>query len=289
MGNAAIGLPMAIPYPTYHTRSEIVMHATFGTLISVPGGVSAMAATVESAVGYDELATLKIIALDGGFDGSSKVSCSVLSDRLDASNQTASRRLQALEDAGLIERERVTDGQWITISAAGERALRREYAQYRRLFESSTEIELDGTVTVGMGEGRHYITLSGYMAQFEERLGYEPFPGTLNVDLAAESVRTRAGLDALRPVHIDGWEDDDRTYGPAVCYPATAVSRSASESDGDGGVTGTETATYESAHVIAPERTHHDEDQLELIAPDKLRAELELADGDPVTIRVGGR
>jgi riboflavin kinase len=242
-----------------------------------------------STVGYDELATLKIVALDGGFDGSSKLSCSALADRLDASNQTASRRLQTLEDAGLIERERVSDGQWVTITAAGERALRREYAGYRRLFESSTEIELDGTVTVGMGEGRHYVTLPGYMAQFEQRLGYEPYPGTLNVDLAAESVRTRAGIDALRPVHIDGWEDEDRTYGPAVCYPVTVVSRSASEAENGDVTTGTETATYESAHVIAPERTHHDADQLELIAPDKLRAELGLADGDPVTIRVGGR
>ena len=245
-----------------------------------------MAATVPLAVGYDELATLKLLALDGGFDGESKVSCSVLADRLDASNQTASRRLQSLEDAGLIERERVADGQWVRITADGERALRQEYAEYRRLFESSTRIELSGTVTAGMGEGRHYISLPGYMAQFGDRLGYEPFPGTLNVALDAESVRARAGLGALRPVHIDGWEDDDRTYGPAVCYPATVVPDAA----GAGGdADETPSKRYETAHVIAPERTHHNEDQLELIAPDKLRDELALADDDDLTIRVEGR
>jgi len=242
-----------------------------------------MAATAPLAVGYDELATLKLLALDGGFDGGSKTSCSVLADRLDASNQTASRRLQTLGDAGLIERERVTDGQWVQITADGERALRREYAEYRRLFESSTAISLSGTVTAGMGEGRHYISLPGYMAQFAERLGYEPFPGTLNVALDAESVRTRAGLGALRPIHIDGWEDDDRTYGPAVCYPATVVPDAANPT-GE-----TRSKRYENAHVIAPERTHHDEDQLELIAPDKLRDELALADGDDLTVRVEGR
>ena len=172
-----------------------------------------MAETAGVAVGYDELATLKLLALDDGFDGGAKTSCGALADRLDASNQTASRRLQTLEDAGLIERERVADGQWVTVTADGERALRREYAEYRRLFESSTAIELSGTVTVGMGEGRHYITLPGYMTQFEARLGYEPFPGTLNVDLDAEGVRARGGLDALRPIAIDGWRT---TTGPTV-------------------------------------------------------------------------
>ena len=230
-----------------------------------------MAETAGVAVGYDELATLKLLALDDGFDGGAKTSCGALADRLDASNQTASRRLQTLEDAGLIERERVADGQWVTVTANGERALRREYAEYRRLFESSTAIELSGTVTVGMGEGRHYITLPGYMTQFEARLGYEPFPGTLNVDLDAEGVRARGGLDALRPIAIDGWEDDDRTYGPAFCWPATVET-------GD--------REYEQAHVIAPERTHHGADQLEVIAPEKLRDTLGLEDDEEVTVRV---
>jgi riboflavin kinase, archaea type len=240
-----------------------------------------MAQTTAPAVGYAELATLKLIALDGGFDGQSKVSCSTLAERLGASNQTASRRLQSLEDAGLIEREQVADGQWITVSATGERALHREYAAYRRLFEHSREIELSGTVTSGMGEGRHYISLPGYMAQFADRLGYEPYLGTLNVSLDADSARLRAGLDSLRPVRIEGWEDEDRTYGPAVCYPTTVVADSPA---GDAGAD-----RYENAHIIAPERTHHDEDQLELIAPDKLREALSIADDDHLTIRVESR
>jgi riboflavin kinase len=111
------------------------------------------------------------------------------------------------------------------------------------------------------------------MRQFDDRLGYEPFPGTLNVDLADDSVRRRSAVESLDPVPIDGWEDDERTYGPAVCYPATVET-----ADG---------RTYEGAHTIAPERTHHDDDQLEIIAPDKLRDELGLGDGDHVTVYVG--
>ena len=225
-------------------------------------------------VGYDELATLKLVALDGALAGRATVTCSALAERLDASNQTASRRLQRLEDARYIDREMTGDGQRISLTDDGERALRREYADYRRLFEHDRNVTLSGAVTSGMGEGSHYISLSGYMEQFEQRLGYEPFPGTLNVELDDDSVRTRAGMDALEPVGIDGWEDDERTYGPAFCWPAT-VERDASDA-----------RTYETAHVIAPERTHHGADQLELIAPVKLRDELGLDDGDTLTIHV---
>jgi len=240
-----------------------------------------------SAVSHDALLTLREIALDGGFAGEAKLSCSGLADELEVSNQTASRRLRALADAGLIERDTVGDGQWVRVTDAGERALREEYETYRRVFEEPETITLAGNITSGMGEGRHYISLSGYMEQFEDRLGYAPFAGTLNLDLDPESVRARAGLAAFEPITIEGWEDEDRTYGPAFCYPATL------ESEGNGGVEngeGNERAEngerYGPAHVIAPERTHHDEDQLEVIAPEKLRDELDLVDGDRLTVHV---
>ena len=112
------------------------------------------------------------------------------------------------------------------------------------------------------------------MTQFRDRLGYEPFPGTLNVALSAESVRARGEMGALKDTAtpIDGWEDDERTFGPATCYAARV------EAAG---------RTYEGAHVIVPERTHHDDTQLELIAPVKLRDELDLSDGDGLRILVG--
>jgi riboflavin kinase len=231
------------------------------------------------AVSHDALATLRTIALDSGFTGETKLSCAGLADDLDVSNQTASRRLRTLADAELIERDTVGDGQWVRITDAGERALRTEYETYRRVFEEPETITLEGSVTSGMGEGRHYISLPGYMEQFEERLGYAPFAGTLNIDLASESVRARAGLTAFEPVTIEGWEGEDRTYGPAFCYPATLEVGGTDEGD---------RGTYEPAHVITPERTHHDEDQLEVIAPDRLRDVLDLVDGDRLTVHVAG-
>jgi len=227
-----------------------------------------------STVGPDELAALKRVALDGGLDGRAKLSCSGLADRLDASAQTASRRLQRLDDADLLDRDVLADGQRVTVTEAGAALLRREYADYRRLFEAETTLSLDGTVTSGMGEGRHYISLSGYMAQFRDRLDYEPFPGTLNVELTSESARARSELEAMadEATPIDGWEDGDRTFGPATCYAARV------EAGGD---------TYDGAHVIVPERTHHDATQLELVAPVKLRDVLDLEDGERLTVHLG--
>jgi riboflavin kinase len=230
------------------------------------------------AVGNDELTALKFVALDGGLVGPTKVSCSGLAGRLDASTQTASRRLQRLEEAGLLERDVVSDGQWVAVTEAGVSALRREYADYRRLFESESTITLTGTVTDGMGEGRHYISLSGYMEQFRERLGYEPYPGTLNLTLTPEAVRARSGLSALEPVPIDGWADEERTFGPASCYPATVAFEAGDDEPGP--------TSYEGAHIIVPERTHHDEDELEVIAPDRLRDVLSLSDGDRLAVTV---
>lgn len=223
------------------------------------------------AIGHDELAALKHIALDGGLTGQVKISCAKLAERLEASSQTASRRLQRLEEAGLLEREVVSDGQWVNVTDAGEGALRQEYTDYQRIFERDATLRLVGRVTSGMGEGRHYITLEGYVEQFREHLGYEPYPGTLNVDLTEESARKRAGIGSLPSVDIDGWEDEERTFGPATCYAVRLENGN---------------YTYEGAHIIIPERTHHEETQLEIIAPDPLRDELNLSDGDELELVV---
>jgi len=227
----------------------------------------------QRALGADGVLTLKHLALLGALDSQEKISCSGLGERLDASTQTASRRLQRLEEGGYLDRDVVGDGQWVEVTERGAQRLQAEYADYRQVFERDTGVTLSGTVTSGMGEGRHYITLEGYMRQFVEKLGYEPFAGTLNIDLTPDSVRKRARLSSFEPVTIEGWESEDRSYGPAYCYPAALE---------------VEAGTCTDAHVITPERTHHGDDHLEVIAPVRLRDDLDLEDGDEVTVDVEG-
>jgi len=230
-----------------------------------------MSESAASTLAVNELQALKAVALEGGLSGPVKVSCSSLGGQLETSTQTASRRLQELEASGLLDREIVSDGQWISVTDDGERVLRAEYADYRQLFETDTGLTLSGTVTTGMGEGKHYISLPGYERQFDSKLGYVPFPGTLNLELDDQSVRARGELAAQASVPIDSWEDGDRTFGAATCYPGRMTA------DGD---------AYEPVHVIVPDRTHHDEGNIEVIAPEKLREELALDDGDTVSVHV---
>lgn len=214
----------------------------------------------------DALATLKLLGLKGGVDTEIKVSCSDLAAETGTSDQTISRRLQSLEASGVVEREMVSDGQWINLTDTGRRVLRHEYEEYKQIFDHSSTVELRGTVVSGMGEGEYYISQEGYMTQFREKLGYEPFPGTLNLELTDESARKRSALKNAEGILIEEWENEERTFGAATCYPADIQ-----------GVEG---------HVIYPHRTHYPDQMLELIAPVKLIDELDLEDGDTLEVEV---
>ena len=137
--------------------------------------------------------------------------------------------------------------------------------------KSRNSVVLRGVVTDGKGEGKFFVSLDGYAKQFQSKLGYTPFPGTLNFDLTSESIEQRVYLSALDPIYIEEWERDDRTYGPVACYPADLVSKG---------------SKIESVHALVPERTDHNEDQLEVIASVNLREAHNLSDGDQLTIRI---
>lgn len=226
----------------------------------------------EKQLQYDELATLKQLAREGAIGREIEISCAGMATDLEISTQTVSRRLRQLENTDLIERERTNDGQLIAISPDGIQALKKEYEEYREIFDLHTTIDLTGRVTSGMGRGRHFITLSGYMEQFTERLGYDPYPGTFNVELDDASTQRRSALEAFDPIPIESWEDGDNTYGAASCYPARIET--------PGG------AAIDDAHLLVPDRTDHNQTQLEIVAPVQLREALDVDDDDQVIVHV---
>ncbi|MFC5973605.1 DUF120 domain-containing protein [Halomarina salina] len=129
---------------------------------------------------------------------------------------------------------------------------------------------VEGAVTSGLGRGEEFVALPGYARQFEEKLGYEPFPGTLNLALSRSVADQFA---TLQSVTIEGWSEDGRSFGAVDCYPTTLVSVDASVR----------------VHAIVPRRTDHDASTIELVSPVKLRDRFDLSDDDRVSIRVASR
>lgn len=210
--------------------------------------------------------TLKHIALLGGVNAYVALSSRELGRALGVSQQSASQRILELLAAGLIERDLAARKQRVRLSAKGLDVLRREYADYRRVFElHEGGLHVRGTVASGLGEGAFYMKQRGYKEQFRRKLGFEPYEGTLNLRLRGADLST---LDILRDeegVLIEGFSDGGRTFGGAKCLPAT--------------VNGVD------CQVILPLRTHHT-DTVELIARAHLRSKLGLADGDVVDVEL---
>ena len=70
-----------------------------------------------------------------------------------------------------------------------------------------------------MGEGGYYICQPEYMEQFQKKLGFRPFEGTLNILVDKEDV---SKLEILRNTGllINGFERDGRTFGNVLAYKA---------------------------------------------------------------------
>ncbi len=209
---------------------------------------------------------LKALALMNASREVVRVSCKDLGDRLGHSTQTASRRLKELEDRGLIERTITKNGQFIAITEKGMDLLYAEYLDYRKIFENANTIKLHCTVFSGLGEGSYYVSLEGYRRQFREKLGIDPFPGTLNLGVAKEDMIIKKRLDKEEGIKIEGFSAENRTFGPVKAFKCR--------------VNGFQ------AFIVIPQRTHYPGDVVEVISDRKLRDALNLKDGDTVELEV---
>jgi riboflavin kinase len=214
------------------------------------------------------LLTLCKLAELGAYSGELSITTADLARSLNASQQTASRHLIELQTLGLIRRTRSTHGEAIRVTAKGSEELNRMHLRLKAIFElKPREVVLEGTLFSGIGEGAWYVGQSGYRRQFAEKLGFNPFPGTLNLRLRSEYEDERRFLETLPHIVIEGFRDGERTFGQVICHTAKI-------NDAEDGA------------LISAVRTHYAGDVIELIAPSNLRAKLELKDGDIVKVRI---
>ncbi|MEM0254041.1 MAG: DUF120 domain-containing protein [Candidatus Bathyarchaeia archaeon] len=214
--------------------------------------------------------TLVKLAEMGAHRRAAKVSTEFLARKLGVSQQSASRNLIELERIGWINRTATPEGSLIKITEAGVKELKELYSRLRFLMESSypPSVTLEGIVFTGMGEGAYYVTRDHYRKQFIEKLGFDPYPGTLNLKLTTDyDVKTFSELKAYPAIEIEGFSDENRTFGPVRCYPAIVENK----------VKGA---------VVSAMRTHYNSTVVEIISPVCLRKHLSLKDGHKVKVEV---
>ncbi len=214
--------------------------------------------------------TLLKLAEMGALKRTAKVSTEYLAEKLGTSQQTASRYLIELEHRGWIKRTITHDGCLIKIDAVGSAELQKLFSNLRSLMEATypPSVTLEGTVFTGFGEGAYYIGKEHYRKQFVEKLGFDPYPGTLNLKLTGDyDVKARGELEAYPAVEVEGFKNSDRTFGLVKCYPALI----------DNKVKGA---------LVTALRSHYDVSVLEIIAPVCLRKHLNLKDGNKVKVEV---
>jgi riboflavin kinase len=124
-------------------------------------------------------------------------------------------------------------------------------------------MNISGMVISGAGKGSYFISQKIYSNQFQEKLGFKPFPGTFNIQINEDNLNQIAQIPAEEMGTIEGREE----FGDVKYIKASL----------NGEINGA---------LVFPVKTQHPQDILEFIASDHLREKLNLNDGDLVTMNI---
>lgn len=128
-------------------------------------------------------------------------------------------------------------------------------------------VRMEGFYEKGKGEGQKFVSIPGISAQLKEKLGFAPYPGTLNVKLRPEYLEN---LTLLRK-HLDGGiailPPKGSTYCVGVCFRAKFED-------------------LEKAALVIPLVKDYYKDVIEILAPIKLKERFKLEEGDSVSVEV---
>ena len=223
-----------------------------------------------SEIKLQPISTMTMLLCRGAQFNFIEITTADLGKDIKRSQQAASRHLLDLENAGYIERLRKGQTFRIKITNKGYSEIESLYSTLKSALECTQfSIDFEGTVVSGMGEGAYYMALEGYRKQFKEKLGFEPFPGTLNVKLIDQILmNARREIGKYPSVFINGFSDNTRTYGWVKCYKADIK------------------GAINNAAALVLERTHYDDSTLEIIAPISLKESIGIQNGDKISIKV---
>ena len=124
---------------------------------------------------------------------------------------------------------------------------------------------ITGTLVTGLGEAQGFTQLDWARKEFVDKLGIDPYPGTVNLVLEnAADLKKWAEIRAAPGIVMESPEAD---WCNGRCYRVRI----------EGKITGA---------IVLPEVPGYPASKLEMIAPVGVRDILGIADGDPVTIEL---
>ena len=213
--------------------------------------------------------TLSYLLSKGAKHNYIAITTSALGKSIQKSQQSASKHLLELEENQFIER--IVSGRNTSVKITDKgfsEMVKLSTILQKSLNSFPSHVEIKGTLVSGMGEGAYYMGLKGYTKQFKSKIGYVPFPGTLNVridqKIHQEAIKQ---FETLNGIKIKSFSDGKRTYGWVKCFPAK-INNSVD------------------CNLILLERTHHDNSVVELISKLSLRKSAKLKEGSKISIKI---
>jgi len=122
---------------------------------------------------------------------------------------------------------------------------------------------ITGKIVSGAGQGAYFTRIDWVQLQCNEKLGFKPYPGTLNLEISAQDLPIIESLDHEEGVELISPD-------PKFCN-AKAFTVSLKEISGA---------------IIMPEKKVrvHPQNIIEIIAPLNIKAAFNVKDGDIVTV-----
>lgn len=126
-------------------------------------------------------------------------------------------------------------------------------------------IVITGIITEGLKESSFFTGIPWVKEQFITKLGIDPYPGTLNLDIAdPEDAEKLKELKKQKGIEIIPSEEG---FCPAKCFPVSVA----------GKIKGA---------IVIPQVPDYPESKLEIISSHKIREVLSLKVGDTVPIQI---
>lgn len=125
------------------------------------------------------------------------------------------------------------------------------------------QLEITGRIISGAGQGAYFTQIDWVQQQCNEKLGFKPYPGTLNLEIAPDDLPLMASLEQKNGIEFIS---PDPKFCNATAFPV-------------------ELGEINGAIIMPEEKVRiHAENIIEIIAPMNIKASLNVEDGDSIII-----